>query len=285
MKKLLSLLLVLVLSLTLLSACGSSDDADEATTTTKASSDEGSAGSDITEKTVITVAVDDAYPPMEYIDDNGDLVGFDIDFMTALSEEIGMEVEFLSTPWDSIFIGLVAGKYDVIVSSVSITEDRLANYDVSSPYLSNGQVIIVPVDGEDIATPEGLGGLTVGVQIDTTSDHSASKVQETVDFELEAYDQIIETFLDLKAGRLDAIVVDFMVAMEYMKNEPGLYKITSAQLTNEPIAVYFKQDSNTELLETINAGIKTLLENGKLKEISIKWFGEDYTSDINTDLW
>lgn len=273
MKKSFKLLLSLIMVLTLLAACGNSDN------------DSKDGASSSSEKTKITIAVDDAYPPMEYIDDEGNLVGFDIDFAKALGEEIGMEVEFLSTPWDSIFVGLTADKYDVIVSSVSITEERLENYDVSTPYLSNGQVIIVPVDGADISTPEELAGLNVGVQIDTTSDNSAKKVQETVDFDLEAYDQIIETFLDLKAGRLDAIVVDFMVAMEYMKNEPGLYKITSAQLTNEPIAVYFKKDGNPDLLEKVNAGIKALLDNGTLKGISEKWFDEDYTSDINTDLW
>jgi len=233
----------------------------------------------------LTVGVDDSYPPMEFIDDNGDLVGFDIDFATALGVEVGTEVEFISTAWDGIFVGLEAEKYDVIISSVSITSERLTNFDVSTPYLSNGQVIVVATGGPTIEQIKDLGGLIVGVQIDTTSHNSASAVQETVDFTLNPYDQIVQTFLELKTGRLDAIVVDSMVALEYTKNEPGEYSISSAQLSNEPIAVYFKKGANADLLEKVNVAIKGLQENGKLKEISLKWFGTDFTSNIVTDLW
>ncbi len=259
MKKTLSIILLLVMILT--TACGQKS----------------------TDK--LTIGVDDSYPPMEYVDDDGNLVGFDIDFAKALADELDVEIEFVSTAWDGIFVGLQAQKYDVIISSVSITEKRLESYDVSTPYLANGQVIVVAADGPDIATIEDLGGLNVGVQIDTTSHNSASEVQKTVDFNLAPYDQIVQTFLELKTGRLDAIVVDSMVALEYIKNEPNTYKISSAQLSNEPIAVYFKKDSNEKLLADVNAAIKKLQDSGKLKDISIQWFGTDFTSNINTELW
>jgi len=233
----------------------------------------------------LTIGVDDSYPPMEYVNDDGKLVGFDVDFADALGKELGTEVEFVSTAWDGIFVGLQAEKYDVIISSVSITEERLKSYDVSAPYLSNGQVIVVAADGPDITSIEGLSGLNVGVQIDTTSHHSAEAVHETVDFVLKPYDQIVQTFLELKTGRLDAIVVDSMVALEYMKNEPDTYKISSAQLSNEPIAVYFKKGANTDLLNNVNAAIKKLQDDGTLSEISMKWFNTDFTTDINTELW
>lgn len=233
----------------------------------------------------LVIGVDDSYPPMEYVDDAGNLVGFDVDFATELGKELGKEVEFKSTAWDGIFIGLNAEKYDVIISSVSITKERLESYDVSTPYLANGQVIVVAKDGPEISKIEDLGGLTVGVQIDTTSDNSAKEVNKSVDFELKAYDQIIQTFLELKTGRLDAVVVDSMVALEYIKNEPDTYKISSAQLSNEPIAVYFKKGANDKLLSDVNAAIKKMQDNGKLAELSNKWFGTDFTSNINTELW
>jgi polar amino acid transport system substrate-binding protein len=260
MKKLFSLLSVLMALVVMVGCSGGSKDA-------------------------LVIGVDDSYPPMEFVDDAGNLVGFDIDFATELGKELGKEIEFKSTAWDGIFIGLEAEKYDVIISSVSITAERLENFDVSEPYLSNGQVIVVANDGPEIAKIEDLGGLTVGVQIDTTSHNSASKVNETIDFELKPYDQIIQTFLELKTGRLNAIVVDSMVALEYIKNEPDTYKISSAQLSNEPIAVYFKKGANAELLKEVNAAIKKLQDNGKLAEISMKWFGTDFTSNINKELW
>lgn len=260
MKKVLSLVTVLVILIAAVGCTGKSSD-------------------------VLTIGVDDSYPPMEYVDDNGDLVGFDVDFATELGKQLGTEIEFKSTAWDGIFIGLEADKYDVIISSVSITKERLESYDVSTPYLANGQVIVVAKDGPEIAKIEDLGGLTVGVQIGTTSDNSATEVQKTVDFKLNPYDQIIQTFLELKTGRLDAIVVDSMVALEYMKNEPDTYKISSAQLSNEPVAVYFKKGANADLVTNVNKAIKTLQDNGKLTEISMKWFNTDFTKNINTELW
>lgn len=272
MKKILSILLMLTLLTTLFTACKKEETQDDAYGSS-ASSDK------------LLVGLDDTYKPMEYVDDNGNLVGFDVDFAKMLGEELGMEVEFVSTAWDGIFLALDAKKFDVMISSVSITEERQKNYDISVPYLSNGQVIVVPADAADVATIEDLAGLNVGVQIDTTSDNSAKEVNKTVDFELNAYDGIDETFMDLKAGRLDAIVVDSMVALEYNKLNPGLFKITTAKLSNEPIAVYFKKGENAELLEKVNAAIKTLQENGKLSELSNTWFGIDYTKDIDTNLW
>lgn len=236
-------------------------------------------------KDIMTIGIDDSYPPMEFVNDAGELDGFDIDFAKALSEQIGMEIEFKSTAWDGIFTGLTSGNYDVIISSVSVTEDRIGNYDISIPYLANGQVIVVPAGAEDITDIEGLAGKKVGVQIETTSHNSARKALETVEFEISAYDQIVQTFMDLKAGRLDAIIVDGMVAGEYLQNEPDTYSVSSAKLSNEPIAVYFKLDANKDLLEKVNSGIKALQENGKLTEISMKWFGADYTSNIDSSLW
>lgn len=272
MKKLLTTLLILSLITVLFSACKKEETQEDLYGNSAVS-------------TTLRVGLDDTYKPMEYIDDNGNLVGFDVDFAKLLGEELGMDVEFVSTAWDGIFLALDAKKFDVMISSVSITSERQENYDISTPYLSNGQVIVVPADAADVATIEDLAGLNVGVQIDTTSDNSAKEVNKTVDFELNAYDGIDETFMDLKAGRLNAIVVDSMVALEYNKTNPGLFKITTAKLSNEPIAVYFKKGENSELLEKVNTAIKNLQDSGKLSELSNTWFGIDYTKDIDTKLW
>ncbi|NDL67603.1 ABC transporter substrate-binding protein [Anaerotalea alkaliphila] len=238
-----------------------------------------------TDGNVLRIGVDDAYPPMEFRNDADELVGFDVDFAHALGEELGMEVEFIPTAWDGIFTALVSGSYDVVISSVSITPDRMAEYDMTDPYLANGQVIVVRSDAQDITDPSGLAGKTVGVQIETTSHASARKYQEEFDFQLDSYDQIIQTFMDLKADRLDAIVVDGMVAAEYISSDPGSYRVTSAKLSNEPIGVCLKKGANPELLENLNNAIATLRENGRLAEISMEWLGADYTTEIDSTLW
>lgn len=231
----------------------------------------------------LVVAVDDTYPPMEYVLD-GELVGFDIDFAKALAQEMGVEIEFKSTGWDGIFAGLTAKQYDVIISSVSITEDRKATMNFSNPYLSNGQVIVAgPALADSIKTPADLTGLIVGVQAETTADIAAEKQLEMTEFELRDFDDMTICLSAMEAGQIDCIVADYAVALEASMKNPDVFVITSALLTNEPIAVALNKDS-AELLEAVNKAIKALQDNGTMAKISDDTFGEDYTSNIDTEL-
>ena len=233
---------------------------------------------------VLIVGVDDTYPPMEYVDENGNLVGFDIDFAKALAEELGVEVKFQSTAWDGIFANLAAKQYDVIISSVSMTEDRMETMNFSTPYLANGQVIMVSPDMADsIATPEDLAGLKVGVQFETTADIAATKQKDTIGFELIQYDDMTVCLAAMEAGQIDCIVADMAVAIDAVAKNPDIFKISSAQLTNEPIAVALNKDT-PELEKAINDAIAALQESGKLAEISVEHLGADYTSNIDTEL-
>jgi polar amino acid transport system substrate-binding protein len=196
---------------------------------------------------------------------------------------MGVEIEFVSTAWDGIFTGLTTDKYDCIISSVSITPERLESYEFSKPYLSNGQVIVVKKGDASIASSADLGGKKVGVQLETTADIASQKQMEATPFELSQYDDIIQTFADLKTGRLDCIVVDYAVAIEYCAKNPEDYEITTAQLTNEPIAVCIKK-GNTELKDKVNGAITALQEKGTMLSISDKWLGGDYVSNIDEEL-
>lgn len=273
MKKVLVLFMALIMTISL-GACGKKNAVDDTY---------GDADTATPSKTVITIGVDDSYPPMEFRDENNKLVGFDIDFGTALAEEMGVEFEYVPTAWDGIFVGLTSDKYDCIISSVSLTPERLESYEFTNPYLSNGQVIVVTPGDESIQKPEDLAGKKVGVQIETTADIAAEKQNALTPFDLTKYDTIMETFEDLNAGRLECVVVDYAVAIDYATKSPDKYVITSAQLTNEPIAICIKK-GNTELKDQMNAAIKKLQENGKMKEISVTWFDEDYTSNIDGQL-
>lgn len=273
MKKVIVLLMALIMTISL-GACSKKNVTDD---------NYGDADTATPAKTVITIGVDDSYPPMEFRDENNKLVGFDIDFGTALAEEMGVEFEYIPTAWDGIFVGLTSDKYDCIISSVSLTPERLESYEFTNPYLSNGQVIVVAPGDESIQKPEDLAGKKVGVQIETTADIAAEKQNALTPFDLTKYDTIMETFEDLNAGRLECVVVDYAVAIDYATNNPEKYVITSAQLTNEPIAICIKK-GNTQLKDQMNEAIKKLQENGKLKEISVTWFNEDYTSDIDGQL-
>lgn len=269
MKKLLTMLLVLVMVLSM-AACGAEEAPAEQAT--------GDA-----EKMTLTIGVDDTYPPMEFRNDDNELVGFDIDFAKALGEEMGVEIVFQPTAWDGIFSALNSEKYDAIISSVSITPDRLEGFEFSKPYLSNGQVIVVKPGDTSIKSVEDLAGKMVGVQLETTADIAATKQLETISFELKQYDDIIQTFSDMKTGRLDAIVVDYAVAIDYVANNPDDYEITTTQLTNEPIGVCIKK-GNTELKAKVDAAITAMQDKGTLVPISEEWLGGNYVTDIDEEL-
>ncbi len=234
----------------------------------------------------LLVGVDDTYPPMEYVDENGDLVGFDVDFANALAEEMGVKIKFVSTGWDGIFANLAAKQYDVIISSVSMTEDRMETMNFSTPYLSNGQVIITSPDKADaITTHADLEGLVVGVQAETTADMAAVKLLDAgeVSFDLKDFDDMTVCLAAMEAGQIDCIVADYAVAIGAAMDNPEVFVITSALLTNEPIAVALNKDSE-ELLEAVNDAIAALQANGTMAQISIDTLGADYTSDIDTEL-
>jgi len=260
MKKVLVVILVLALAFSLV-ACGKSGSSDE----------------------TLKVAIDDTYPPMEYVNDNGDLEGFDIEMAQALAKEMGVEIEFVSTGWDGIFGGLAADQYDAIISSVSMTTDRMETMDFSNPYLSNGQVIMVAPGDDSIATMEDLAGKIVGVQFATTADEAATKVLDKVEFEKVAFDDMTVCLAAMKAGQVDCIVADMAVAIAAVQESPDAYTITSVALTNEPIAIAVNK-GNTELLDDFNAALKVIQGDGTLSAISEKYLGGDYTQNIDTEL-
>ena len=218
----------------------------------------------------LLVGIDDTYPPMEYVDENGELVGFDIDFAKALAKEMGVEIKFVSTGWDGIFANLAAKQYDVIISSVSMTEDRMETMAFSTPYLSNGQVIVAKPDMVDtIKTTADLEGLLVGVQAETTADIAAVKLLDAgeVTFDLKDFDDMTVCLTAMEAGQIDCIVADYAVAIGAVQNNPDVFAVTSALLTNEPIAIALNKD-NEELLKAVNEAIAALQENGTLAQIS-----------------
>lgn len=143
-----------------------------------------------------------------------------------------------------------------------------------------GESASTGVKNSEIQKPEDLEGKKVGVQINTTAHESANEFLETIKFELKPYDQIIMPFTDLKAGRLDAIIVDEVVAQYYVNLEPQSYKVAGARLTNEPIGICFKKE-NTAMRDKVDDLIIEMRKDGALKAISEEWFGEDLTTNVD----
>lgn len=239
-----------------------------------ACSNSGSAGK------ILKIGVDDSYPPMEYKDESGNTVGFDIDLGKEIAKRLDMKIEYVSTAWDGIFTALEAEKFDTIISSLSITDERKKNISFTRAYIANAQVIVVSPSNTSIKSEKDLKGKIVGVQINTTAEEACKKFMKDTPFkELKTYDQIIQPFSDLKTGRLDAVVADEVVARDYVSKDKANYMVAGGRLTNEPIGIGFKK-TNTALRDKVDKVLEEMGKDGTLKSISMKWFGEDLTSNI-----
>ena len=225
------------------------------------------------EPTKITIASDATFPPMELVDTNKNIVGFDVDLMMAAAKAGGFTVEFKNTAWDGIFAGLDNGKYDAVMSSVTITDERKKTMDFSLPYINAGQILTVRNDVNGVTTIADLKGKTVGAQIGTTGAFEIDKVKAANKITEKTYDEIGLAFEDLVNGRIDGVVVDNPTAASYaLQNDKykGKLKTVGTPFTEEYYGVAVKK-GNTKVLDIINAGLKKVLDSGANKAIEDKW--------------
>jgi len=268
---------ILIMSMAL-SGCGSSQSAD--TNKTKSTSEQltpvESDGSleRVKQAGKIVIGVDDNFPPMEYRDDNGELVGFDVDLSKEIEKALGVKMEWMPTDWNGVIIALNSKKFDMILSSMSITEERAKSVNFTDPYLYGSQMIVVRGDNKEINSSKDLKGKIVGVQLGSTSEEAARKIDGIR--EIKTYSQYPEAFADLSIGRTDAVVVDGMVGGYFLTKNPGNYRILDEELVKEPVGIAFRKE-DVELRNAVNDVINELKQNGKLRELSLKWFGVDMT--------
>ncbi len=266
LKKLTVFMLILVLSMTavVLTGCGDSGDS-------------GDSGTADAEKETIVVGLDDTFAPMGFRDDQGELVGFDIDLANAVGEEMGMNVEFKPIDWNAKETELKAGTIDCVWNGMSITPERQENMALSNKYLNNKIVIMAKADADfDVTCAEDLADLKIGTQADSSAlemlmaNEAYDSFKDNVD-EYKTYDIAI---MDLKAGRIDVVVVD-QVLGEYMNNNlGGEMKECTYSLGDDYYVIGFAKE-NTELRDKVNDAIQTLIDSGKAAEISQTWFGKD----------
>ena len=225
---------------------------------------------DEAEVTTITVGTDATWPPMEFVNEDKELVGYDIDLMNAIADAAGFEVEFQNTAWDGIFAGLGTGEYDAVISSVTITEDRQQTMDFSEPYINAGQVLIVQQSTTGVETLEDLVGERVGAQIGTTG---AFEVGNVDGVELATYDELGLAIEDLTNGRIAGVVADTPIAADYvLQNDEysDALKIVGEPFTEEFYGIAVEK-GNDKVLALINEGLAKVKEEGIPAQLEDKW--------------
>lgn len=221
----------------------------------------------------IIVASDATWPPMEMIDSEKNIVGFCPDLVRAIAKAGGFEVEIRNTAWDGIFAGLAAGKYDLIASSVSITDERKRAMMFSDPYFEVKQGVVVSADS-GIKSEADLNGKTVGAQIGTTGYFSAKKIKGVTP---KSYDEVGLAVEDLYNGRIDAVICDDAVAADYALQNPNYSQklgLGFMIVPEKPEYLGFAaKKGNKEVIELMNKGLKLVRESGEYDTIFNKWFG------------
>lgn len=281
MKYLWSKSLILMLAMVLIAAFSLTACGGTATETPKADAPAETGEPAKEDGGVLRVGVDDSYPPMEFKDSDGKTtIGFDCDVAKELAKRLGKsDVQFVSNDWVGIFDALETDKFDVIISSVSITDERKEKHSLTKAYIANKQVIVTKKDSDKVSKPEDLKSLKVGCQQGTTSESFCVDDLNLGTENLKTYPVVTQPFDDLGAGRLDAVIVDSVVARYYLNNNKDTYKVAWESDIGEPMALCFKKVDG-ELRDKANSILDDMQADGTMKKISEKWFGEDVTKNL-----
>lgn len=231
------------------------------------------------EWTKVRIGTEGAYPPFNESLPDGTLAGFDIDIAKALCEKMKVECEFVTQDWDGMIPALQAGKYDAIIASMSITDERKQQVAFTDKYYQTPPGIVVPKDSElKEATPEALEGVTIGAQSSTTHANYAEAKIPGADVKL--YPTADEYKLDLTNGRLDAAIDDIVVLEEWVKSDAGACcKVLGALppdvvINGEGAGIAIRKE-DTDLVEMFNKAIEEIRADGTYKRINDKYFGFD----------
>jgi polar amino acid transport system substrate-binding protein len=233
-------------------------------------------------KGILRVGMEIGYPPMEYFDVDGKTpIGFDVEMAKAIAAKMGLKVEFVDTAWDGIFAGVNTGKYDCIMSSVTITDERLVNFNFTRPYINNTQAMVLPKGSTLSArTPFATGGLQIAVQGETTSDDFMSGLEAGgLNVTIRRYDKVINCFDELRNGRVNAVVCDSVVAYFYAGDPSSPYDIVWEDDADEVLGICFKRGNNA-LSKAVDDVLAGFFEDGTLLRLSESIFHKDLISSV-----
>lgn len=265
MKRFVGISFIFALILSVFVGCSNSDS-----TNTGSANKEGA--SEPAKKLII--GVDDKFAPMGFRDEKNELVGFDIDYARATGEKMGYEVTFQPIDWKAKESELNSGRIDLIWNGYTITDERKEKVLFTKPYLKNAQVVMTKADS-NITKLDDLAGKVIGLQsLSSASDAlNANEISKQVKTVTEFSDNVL-ALSDLKIGRVDAVVIDEVVARYYMSKDEGTFKLLDESLAPEEYGIGVKK-GNDALLDELQKALDALNADGTAAEISKKWFGED----------
>ncbi|MDG9885199.1 cystine ABC transporter substrate-binding protein [Pseudomonas sp. GD04058] len=230
----------------------------------------------IKDKGVINVGLEGTYPPFSFVDENGKLTGFEVELSEALAKELGVKAKVQPTKWDGILAALESKRLDVVVNQVTISDERKKKYDFSESYTVSGiQALILKKKAADlnINAAADLAGKKVGVGLGTNYEQWVKQAVPQAD--VRTYEDDPSKFADLRNGRIDAILIDRLAALEYAQKAKDT-ELAGAAFSRLESGVALRK-GEPELLEAINKALDKLRADGTLAKLSEKYFGADVT--------
>ena len=264
MKKTFCILVALLLSFSLFAGGASENGVDNSL-------------NDVLEKGQFVLGLDDSFPPMGYRDENGEIVGFDIDCAREVCNRLGVELVPQPIDWNSKEQELMTGNIDCLWNGFTITEERKENLLFSDPYVKNAQVVVVNASSP-FNTLEDLSGGSIGVQAGSSAE---SAIEDTPDFassigEIIQFKENLTALMDLEIGGVDAVVMDLLVANDNINRSGKDFRILDETLADEEYGIGFRKN-DVALRDAVQGALDDMAADGTLASIAEKWFGADIT--------
>ena len=221
---------------------------------------------------LMRVGMDASWPPFEYVDDSGQIIGFDVDLARAIGQQLGVEVERVNVGFDSLYDALYVGRFDAIISALPYDPLLLGDVAYSISYFNAGQVLVVSEStNQRISEVNDLSGKTLGVEWGSEGDVVGRRLQKEIEsLSLQSYMTAAAALRALKGGEVEAAIVDAVSAYQFIAAEGGV-QVVGHPLTDELYVVAVQLDSPL-LLRAINEALVEMREDGTLERIQAKWF-------------
>lgn len=227
----------------------------------------------IQKRGTIIVGLEGDWAPWSYLDENDELTGYDVEVAKAIADKLGVEIQIVPGEWDGLFAGMDAGRYDMVVNGVEVTEERADKYDFSTPYAYIRTALIVKGDNDSIKTFEDLKGKKTANSIASTYMNLAESYGATC-YGVSTLDETLTMVLQ---GRVDATLNAIVSFTDYMAQHPdsNLKVVATTEEASNVAIPMRKGDETASLREAVNKAIDELREDGTLSELSTRFFGED----------
>ena len=220
----------------------------------------------------LVIAIDATFVPMSFLNDQGELDGFEVDLIKAVAKNAGFDYELVNVEWGGLFGGLITNKFDLVISSITILEERKNRMAFSIPYLQSGVAVLVRKDIQNVDNLEKLAEIkaTVGAQINTTSYYFLQKYDG---INIKTYEKFGHAVIDLANKGNDGVVGDSVQVNYYFNKNKELTqnaRFLGSRMTSEFYGIVLRKD-DFDLKQKIDASLTVLLKNGTIQKLHDKW--------------